>query len=98
MTLSHSINNNRIFLWLLGATLTLLCIPLVAMQLTSSVQWSGSDFIIMGSLLFGSGSLVILATRKLASPYRFIAAVTVIGLFLYLWAELAVGIFFHVGS
>jgi len=82
---------------LIGIVLTvavLLLIPLIAMQFTSEVNWSLSDFIVGGVLLLGTGLLCELVLRKVHTlKYRIIiCAVILIALFL-IWAELAVGIF-----
>ena len=72
----------------------ILSIPLIAMQFTSEVNWSLSDFIIMGVLLTGTGLTGELAYRKIQNPVSRILAIAAILLALFLiWAELAVGIF-----
>ena len=86
----------RIFVILL-VVLLILSVILIAMQFTDQVNWDLFDFIIMGILLFGTGLLLDLIIRK-AGHYRVIGVVVVILLFLYLWAELAVGIFTNWGS
>ena len=73
---------------------TILLIPLLAMQFTNEVNWSGSDFIVMGSLLFLSGLALQfvrygLKTRK----SRIIASSAILLVLFIIWAELAVGIF-----
>ena len=78
-------------------TILILAIPLIAMQFTAEVQWSLSDFVIMGAIVFVAGLLLDLAIRK-AGKYRVLAALTVIAGFLWLWAELAVGVFTNWGS
>ena len=82
---------------LIGIVLTvaiLLLIPLIAMQFTSEVDWTGSDFIIMGILLLGTGLLCELVMRKVKKPeYRFVLIAVILGAFFLIWAELAVGIF-----
>lgn len=82
-----------------AVTAAILMIPLAAMQFTSEVVWTGSDFIVAGVLLAFTGLVLVTALRRLRSARsRFIAA-GVIGLgFLYCWAELAVGIFTNLGS
>ena len=72
----------------------LLLIPLVAMQFTSEVVWTTSDFIIAGVLLFGTGLLCELTMRKVKSTKGRLALVTtILGLLFIIWAELAVGVF-----
>lgn len=78
-------------------TAILLSIPLIAMQFTEQVDWSPSDFVIMGVLVFGTGLLIDLVIRK-AGKYKAFGALAVVLAFLYVWAELAVGIFTNIGS
>lgn len=76
------------------AVLSLLLIPLIAMQFTNEVKWSGFDFLIMGVLLLIAGTAIELVRRKFknnSKKWLIIAAVVVV--FLLIWAELAVGIF-----
>lgn len=75
----------------------ILLIPLVAMQFTNEVNWTLSDFVVMGTMLFITGTLLDLAIRK-AGKYKIIAAATIVVLFLWLWVELAVGLFTNWGS
>ena len=53
-------NNNRLTIILSAAGLLLL-LPLVAMQFTNEVNWTFSDFLVAGILLFGTGGLIELA-------------------------------------
>ena len=72
----------------------LLMIPLVAMQFTSDVNWSGFDFTIMGTLLLSAGLLIELVARKVRNlDYKFGFIIAILILFFLVWAELAVGIF-----
>ena len=72
----------------------LLLIPLIAMQLTSEVNWSFLDFIIMGTLLTITGLLTRIILKKVKSyKYKKILIVTILLIFLLIWAELAVGLF-----
>lgn len=86
-------NNNRITIILSAAGLLLL-LPLVAMQFTSEVNWTFSDFIVAGILLFGTGGLIELAMRKFNKVGTRVWVILGILIVLFLvWAELAVGIF-----
>lgn len=78
----------------IGISLSLLLIPLIAMQFSNEVSWSVYDFLIMGTLLSLVGLGVSTAWRfgkKNAARVLYIAAI--LFLFLLIWAELAVGIF-----
>jgi uncharacterized membrane protein YfcA len=69
------------------------------MQFTNEVDWSLSDFIIVGALLFGAGIGYELIASKLSSrSHRLVFGVVVILAVAYVWAELAVGIFTNLGS
>ena len=72
----------------------LLCIPLIAMQFTKEVDWSGSDFIIGGILLFGTAAVVDLVLRNVKSQrHRLILTLLVLAVLFLVWVELAVGVF-----
>lgn len=88
---------NRIFIWIAAATVVILLIPFTAMQFSNEVVWTLSDFIVAGVLLFGAGSLFILTARRI-KKYRFAIGVLFLTALLYVWAELAVGIFTNLGS
>jgi hypothetical protein len=91
------LSQNRIFLWIALATACILMVPLVAMQFTSDVNWTGSDFVVAGALLFGAASFFVLAARK-AGKYRVVLGLVFLAAFFFVWAELAVGIFTDLGS
>jgi hypothetical protein len=80
-------------------TALVLSIPLIAMQFSSEVNWSLSDFVIMGTLLFGTGLAFVVLSDKLRKRNQRIALgiVMLFGL-MYVWAELAVGVFTNIGS
>ena len=75
----------------------ILLIPLVGTQVSEGWKWDLFDFIVMGTLLFVTGLLIDLALRK-TGTYRIGASLLIVFLFLWLWAELAVGIFTNWGS
>lgn len=74
-------------------TTALLLIPFVAIRFTGEVNWTGSDFVIAAVLLGGTGMLFELAKAKLRTPRSRFIAIAAIGLcFVFVWAELAVGL------
>jgi hypothetical protein len=74
-------------------TAFVLLIPLVAMQFTTEVNWTLSDFVVAGGLLFGAGLLFTLLARLGNNrPYRLAVGVAVAAGFLLVWANLAVGL------
>lgn len=88
-----TVQNKRLTI-ILSVAGILLLLPLVAMQFTNEVNWSFSDFIVAGILLFGTGGLIELAMRKINKIGTRVWAILGILIVLFLvWAELAVGIF-----
>jgi hypothetical protein len=82
----------------LGTGVVLL-IPLIAMQSSDEVDWKLTDFVIIGILLFSIGLAYELIYPKLKNKNQKILVGVALGLLLmYLWAELAVGIFTNLGS
>lgn len=72
---------------------TLLLIPLIAMQYTSEVVWTLSDFIFAGTLIFGTGLTYKLVTRTSGQlAYRLGVGLALASGFLLIWANGAVGI------
>jgi cytochrome b len=74
-------------------TAFLLLIPLVAMQFNTGVDWNLFDFIVAGTLLFGSGLAYELIARKGGNTaYRAAVGIAVAAALLLAWINLAVGI------
>ena len=72
----------------------LLLIPIIAMQLINEVYWSFFDFIIMGIMLSITGlALGIIIKKVKYHKYRNIFIAIIIIIFLFIWAELGVGLF-----
>ncbi len=100
------IRDNSIFLWLALATCVVLLIPLVLTLLNilnGGVEgrgwyWRPGDFIVMGTLLFGTGSMFVLTARRTSKKYRVAIGIAFAVAFLWLWVELAVGLFTNWGS
>ncbi len=85
--------NTKSFIRVVGGTLLILLIPLIAMQFTSEVVWTVSDFVIMGALLFGFGmTYEFLASKGGSLAYRGGVAGAVGTTLLLIWVNLAVGI------
>ena len=85
---------NKRLLGILLAVPGLLLIPLIAMQFSSDVQWTGRDFLIMGIMLLSLGVGIEFILRKASTRRsRIVLAAGAVFLFLLVWAELAVGVF-----
>lgn len=91
-------NFYRSIAYVAAATGILLLIPLIGMQFSDDVVWTLSDFVIAGTLLFGTGFAYILITHILETRmgnninYRVAVGFALFsGLFL-IWSNLAVGI------
>lgn len=80
----------RILGW--GGAAGLILLPLVAMQFTSEVAWTGSDFV-AAAIMFGSVGLGLeLAARNGNRAYTIAAALALLVSFLSFWFTGAVGI------
>lgn len=85
---------NKRLISMMSTVAVLWCIPLIAMQFTHEVNWTVSDFILMGILLSGTALLCELILRIVKkTKHRIILCGSVLLSFLLIWAELAVGIF-----
>jgi hypothetical protein len=79
-------------------TAALLLIPLITMQFTKEVIWSLSDFVVAGTLFFGTGFTYLLITRKQATDiagntvYRIGIGAALFLMLLLIWVNGAVGI------
>ena len=106
---SDLIKQNRIFSYLAVVTVIILSIPFILMKFNlvkpnpnntqdQGVNWSLSDFLIMGVLIFGISSLFVAVARLTPKKYISVIGIGFLLAFLWLWAELAVGIFTSWGS
>lgn len=76
------------------ATMMLLALPLIAMQVTDAVSWTPVDFVVAGCLLFSAGSAMVFGVRRATTTRGRVTLVAVVVLLLALvWAQLAVGLF-----
>lgn len=92
------IMQNKVFVWIALGAAAILVVPLVAMQFTNEVDWDLSDFIMIGILLFGAGFLFVHVARVTPRKYRVLIGSAFVLAVLYIWAELAVGVFTNIGS
>jgi len=90
---------NKVFAWIALGAGAILLMPL-ALQLAigtgvdgQGFNWQPVDFIVMGAILFGTGFVFVLVTRKINKKYRIAIGLAFLLVFLWLWAELAVGVF-----
>jgi len=76
-----------------STAVALLLLPFVAMQFTSEVNWTGSDFVLWGCMLLFAGLALEFLTRRAGSwAYRLGAGVAVLAAFLLVWVNAAVGL------
>ena len=88
------IMQNKRLIIIVFATAILLLIPLLAMQFSSEVNWTLLDFIVGGALLIGTGLVFDLILRRIKNiNYRIFISIALLIVLLFIWAELAVGIF-----
>lgn len=75
------------------AAAALLLIPAIAMQFTAEVQWTASDFVVMGALIGGIGIVFeFLGRQSKSGAYRIATALMLLGVFLTIWVNMAVGV------
>lgn len=85
-------NRLRPLIWGLAALLLLL--PAVAMRFTTEVDWTTSDFVVMGALLtIACGLYELAAWLSGNAAYRGAFGIAVVTGFLTVWVNLAVGMF-----
>lgn len=78
----------------LVVTLVLLLIPLIASTISDEVHWNINDFILMGFMVFTTGTIGFILSYKVNNKkIRLMVIAILCLLFLSVWAELAVGIF-----
>lgn len=76
-----------------GVTAAILLIPFIAMRFSAEVNWTFSDFLIMGILIFGTGMAYTLISRISDDLSYRLALGTGIGTgFFLIWSNLAVGL------
>src|SRR4051812_27735272 len=87
------LNFSRSILIVGVVTTLLLLIPFVAMQFTAEVNWSMTDFIVMGALIFVIGmSYVLVAQYATNFAFKVAIAFSFGAIFFLIWTNLAVGL------
>ena len=77
-----------------GAVALIMTAPLVAMQFTSEVNWTVSDFVFAGMLLIGGAAVIELVAWRVRDPViRIGFSLFLIAIVALIWIEGAVGIF-----
>lgn len=87
-------NKNQRLTGILLTVATLLLIPFIAMQFTTEVNWTLSDFVVAGTLLLSTGLLCEFVLRTVTKKeYRIALCAVILVALALVWLELAVGIF-----
>jgi len=85
--------NKRLYI-LLTLVLVILAVPFLAMQFSSEVAWTLSDFIVAGIFLLLLVFLLEVILRKIKSKkFRLLMLIFLFICFLLMWIEMAVGLF-----
>ena len=74
-------------------TTALLSVPLIGSIVSSEVNWSPSDYLIGGVLIFVVSTVELMLWRSMPKKSRWPVMGLLFLMFLVLWAEMAVGIF-----
>ncbi len=76
-----------------GTAAALILLPLLAMKITTEVNWDAADFAFAGALVLGVGLAYELAVRVTAnSAYRAAVGIALMAAFILIWVNGAVGI------
>jgi hypothetical protein len=87
------IMQNKNIIYLALGTAFILLMPLIAMLFTNQVVWDLTDFIVAGTLIFGTGLAYELVARKGGTmAYRVAVGIALAAAFFLVWMNLAVGI------
>ncbi len=80
-------------LWVWGAAACLLALPLVAMQFTREVNWTGADFLVFAIMLGAACTIYELGAKMSSnSAYRAATAIAAVAGFVIVWVNIAVGV------
>jgi hypothetical protein len=80
-------------------TLAVLAVPFMAMQFSNEVNWGPGDFILIGVLIMVAGLTYEFVIKQIKNTtHRTMLAVGILALVIWIWIELAVGLFTNLGS
>lgn len=93
MKTSQTLQSRKRLILISLSALMILLIPLIAMQFTAEVKWTISDFVVAAILLLITGlSLELMLRRVKTTKQRVMLSIILFLVFLFIWAELAVGL------
>lgn len=78
---------------ILGIIAIILLVPLVAMQVSTNVNWSVGDFVVAAALLLGVGfGCRFILQKNIKTQFKIMACIALVLMLAVVWAEIAVGI------
>jgi len=83
---------NKRLLRMIFSAISILLLPLIAMQFTDEVNWTIGDFV-MAAILLTILLIEFVLEMVQSESYRTVIILAILILLLLFWAELAVGIF-----
>jgi len=92
------ITAKHIYVKIFAGCCAILTLPLIATLTVSDFNWQLADFVIMGGMLFFITSALVFVLRRTDKRYESWFVAAAILLFIWLWAELGVGVFTNWGS
>lgn len=93
------IEQNKDIVGVAVVTFLALMVPFISMVFTGEMLWDHSDFIVVAVLVGGIGSLFVVLSRMVRTTQQKIIIGAILAfVVLWLWAELAVGLFTNWGS
>lgn len=93
MKTSQTLQSRKRLILISLSALMILLIPLIAMQFTAEVKWTISDFVVAAILFLITGlSLELMLRRVKTTKQRVMLSIILFLVFLFIWAELAVGL------
>jgi hypothetical protein len=87
------LTNQKSIIRLAIVTALILCIPAVVMQWDNGMNWSGFDFVFAGTVIFFTGlAYILISQRSTNAKYKWALGLGLLGMFMDIWVNGAVGI------